>query len=86
MCCAATTDFWLGDLAPGPCVDGLRGTWTTNDINRGTLACYYADSGEAVAVWTIDDDGILIVATDANKGLDELYTWWKQATPTSLLS
>jgi hypothetical protein len=83
---SAATDLWLGDLAPGGCREGLRGTWSNDDIERGTLACYYIDTGESVAVWTIDDDGILLVATDASMGLDELYVWWQQATPTSLFS
>jgi hypothetical protein len=83
---SAATDFWLGDLASGSCREGLRGTWSDDGIECGTLACYYIDTGESVAVWTIDDDGILIAATDASMGLDELYIWWQQATPTSLLS
>lgn len=83
---SAATDYWLGDLALGACVDGLRDTWTNNGVYGGTLACYVAPSGESVAVWTIDDDSILIVAADPNMRLDELYTWWQRAAPASLLS
>ena len=83
---SAATNFWLGDLASGACVDGLRGTWTDNDVYRGTLACYVGSTSQSVAAWTIDDDAILIVAEDPGMGLTELYTWWQQATPASLLS
>ncbi|HJU98022.1 MAG TPA: hypothetical protein VJ644_08605 [Jiangellaceae bacterium] len=82
---SAATDSWLGDLASGACVDGLRDTWTDDNVYRGSLACYIASDGESVAVWTIDDEAILIVAADPTMGLDELYTWWQQATPASLL-
>jgi hypothetical protein len=83
---SAATDYFLGDLAPGTCQEGLRDTWNYDDIYRGTLACYSVDTGESYAVWTIDDEGILFVAVDPNMGLDELFTWWQQATPASLRS
>jgi hypothetical protein len=79
-------DLWLGNLAPGDCVNGLRDRWTANGDYRGTLACFVGQTGESVAVWTIDDDAILIAATDRDMGLTELYTWWQQATPASLRS
>jgi hypothetical protein len=55
-------------------------------LPRGTLACYVASTGESVAVWTIEDDAILIASADPDMGLTELYTWWKQATPASFRS
>jgi hypothetical protein len=81
---SATAESWQGDLASGGCVDGLWTRWTNNGDYRGTLACYVASTGESVAVWTIEDDAILIAAADPDMGLTELYTWWQQATPASL--
>jgi hypothetical protein len=83
---SAATDFWLGDLGDGACEDGLRDTWTSNDVYRGTLACYVAENGSTIAAWTIDDEAVLIVAADPDMAFTEMYDWWRQATPASLLS
>jgi hypothetical protein len=82
---SAATDAYLGDLGDGACEDGLRGTWSSDDVYRGTLGCYVAPNGNTTAVWTIDDEAILIVAGDPNMALPEMYDWWSQATPASLL-
>jgi hypothetical protein len=83
---SAAAKFWLGNLASRECVGGLRGTRTDSGDHPGTLACHVASTGVSVAVWTIEDDAILIAAEDPDMGLTELYTWWQQATPASLRS
>jgi hypothetical protein len=80
------TNAYLGDLGDGACEDGLRDTWNSNDVYRGTLGCYVAPNGITMAVWTIDDEAILILAGDADMALTEMYDWWSQATPAWLLS
>ena len=82
---SAATDSLLGGLGSGACVDGLRGTWTdANNNERGTLACFTSLTAESVAVWTIDDEAILVMASDPGMGLPELYGWWQLAAPASL--
>ncbi len=46
------------------------------------LACYYTEGYEVVAaVWTYEVDAVMVIATDAEMFLDEMYFWWETALP-----
>ena len=72
----------LQGLEQSSCPEGGWNTWTDgNGDERGVLACYYGDAGEAIAVWTHNTDGVVVVASDAEMLLDEMYVWWQSTVP-----
>ncbi len=83
---ASAVDQGLAGLGSGVCPEGGRGTWNDNDVGRGTLACFVdPNSGRSIAMWTYDDESLLVVAGDTEMRLDELYVWWQQVAPPSVL-
>ena len=72
----------LQGVEQGSCPQGGWNTWTDgNGDERGVLACYYGEAGEAIAVWTHNTDGVVVVASDAEMLLDEMYIWWQSTVP-----
>ena len=72
----------LQGVEQGSCPQGGWNQWTDgNGVEHGVLACYYGEAGEAIAVWTHDRDGVVVVASDAEMLLDEVYVWWQATVP-----
>jgi hypothetical protein len=69
---------YTANLSDGSCRDGepAQSTWSRNNQNKGSLACFRATDGTNVIIWGSDDTGVLAYASDSTMSLSKLYQWW----------
>jgi hypothetical protein len=67
-----------GGLPKAPCSTGHgRGTWSTNGVERGPIACYTITAGESAVFWGDSELAVLAYAHDPGLTVPEVFAWWQ---------